>query len=180
MFGPDYDAGCASCSSLADGFNGSIAHLTNHDVMFALVSRAPIEKLEAYKKRMGWNITWLSAAHTDFNSDFNVWFTPEEQTSGGITYNYRDEPAAEWKLRDSTSPVDQLAAMSGTDSGTYTRERPGLSAFVLDGGQVFHTYSAYARGLDAVWGMYQLLDRAPRGRNEQGVWWRRHDEYPSP
>jgi predicted dithiol-disulfide oxidoreductase (DUF899 family) len=183
MFGPDYKAGCPSCSSIADGFNGVVAHLENHDVAFSAVSRAPHAKLQAYKRRMGWTFPWASSLGGDFNSDFNVWFTEEQQRDGGIEYNYRSEAA--WKVRgigDSLTksgegPVAEIAAMTGTDVATFTRERPGMSAFVLEDGVVYHTYSTYARGLDGLWGMYQWLDRAPRGRNETGVWWRRHDEY---
>jgi predicted dithiol-disulfide oxidoreductase (DUF899 family) len=187
MFGPDYTAGCPSCSAIADGFNGFVVHLANHDVTLAAVSRAPLAKLQEYKRRMGWTFPWASSAGSDFNFDFSVGFTQEQQREGGIEYNYRREPpmrspAAE-KPAPETSPPSTpdgdvlFAAMSGTDAATYTRERPGLSAFVLEDGVVYHTYSAYARGLDGLWGMYQWLDRAPRGRNETGVWWRRRDEY---
>ena len=175
MFGPDYTAGCPSCSAIADGFNPLAVHLANHDVTLTAVSRAPLPKLQAYKKRMGWSFPWASSFATDFNDDYNVRITEEQQRTGGAEYNYRRESA--WLLRDSQGPVAQMAAMSGTDAATYVRERPGVSAFVLEGGAVYHTYSAYARGLDGLWGMYQWLDRAPLGRNETGVWWRRHDEY---
>lgn len=187
MFGPDYTAGCPSCSSIADGFNGIVVHLENHDVAFTAVSRAPLAKLLVFKERMGWSFPWASSFGSDFNRDFSVWFTEEEQRDGGIEYNFRREaptpqPLAgktvqEWQLRGGEGPVAQIAAMTGTDVATYTRDRPGLSAFVLEDGAVYHTYSSYARGLDGVWGMYQWLDRAPLGRNENGVWWRRHDEY---
>jgi len=175
MFGPDYTAGCPSCSALADGFNGLAVHLANHDVMLWAVSRAPLAKLQAYKRRMGWTFPWASALGSDFNADFNVWFTEEQQREQGIEYNYRRE--ARWQLRGDEGPVGEIAAMTGTDAATYTRERPGLSAFALENGVVHHTYSAYARGLDGLWGMWQWLDRAPKGRNETGIWWRRHDEY---
>jgi predicted dithiol-disulfide oxidoreductase (DUF899 family) len=187
MFGPDYKAGCPSCSAIADGFNGIAVHLENHDVAFSAVSRAPLAKLQAYKRRMGWTFPWASAAGGDFSADFNVWFTEAQQRDGGIEYNYRREAAAskplagktvqEWTSRGSEGPVAEIAAMTGTDVATYTRDRPGLSAFVLEDGVVYHTYSTYARGLDGLWGMYQWLDRAPKGRNETGIWWRRHDEY---
>jgi len=176
MFGPDYAAGCPSCSSIADGFNGIAVHLASHDVMLTAVSRAPLPKLNAFKQRMGWTFLWASAHDSDFNTDFNVRFTEKQQRDGTIEYNYRRE--GKWQLRGSDNPVAQSAAMAGTDAATYVRERPGLSAFVLQDGVVYHTYSAYARGLDAVWGMYQWLDRAPLGRNEQGMWWRHHDSYP--
>jgi predicted dithiol-disulfide oxidoreductase (DUF899 family) len=192
MFGPDYMAGCPSCSSIADGFNGVVVHLENHDVAFSAVSRAPLSKLQAFKRRMGWTFPWASSFASDFNRDFNVWFTVEEQREGGIEYNYRREPAVavadagepligetvrEWKRSGEESPVVQIAATAGTDPATFTRERPGMSAFVLEDGVVYHTYSTYARGLDGLWGMYQWLDRAPKGRNETGFWWRHHDAY---
>jgi predicted dithiol-disulfide oxidoreductase (DUF899 family) len=175
MFGPDYTAGCPSCSSIADGFNGIAVHLANHDVMLTAVSRAPLPKLVAFKQRMGWTFPWASAFATDFNADFNVWFTEKQQREGGIDYNYRRE--GRWQLRGSDNPVAEIAAQTGTDAGTYTRERPGVSAFALEDGVVYHTYSAYARGVDSLWGMYQWLDRAPKGRNENGVWWKHHDRY---
>ena len=173
MFGPDYKAGCPSCSALADGFNGFASHLANHDVMLWAVSRAPLAKLQAYKQRMGWTFPWASSFGGDFNFDYSVGFTPEQQREGGIEYNYRREPA--W--RGGGGGVAEFAAVTGTDAATYTRERPGLSAFALEEGIIYHTYSAYSRGLDSLWGMYQWLDRAPKGRNETGLWWRRHDEY---
>ena len=182
MFGPDYTAGCPSCSAIADGYDGFAVHLANHDVMLWAVSRAPLAKLQAYKRRMGWTFPWASSLASDFNFDFTASFTEEQQRQGGIEYNYRREAAwqqarsiGEW--RGAEGPVDTMAAMAGTDAATYTRERPGMSAFVLEDGIVYHTYSTYARGLDTLWGMYQWLDRAPKGRNETGVWWRRHDEY---
>jgi len=175
MFGPDYTAGCPSCSAIADGFDGSVVHLANHDITLMAVSRAPLAKLQAYKKRMGWGFPWASSFETDFNDDFNVRITEEQQRKGGIEYNYRRESA--WTFRNGEGPVAEIAAMTGTDAATYTRERPGMSAFVLEDGVVYHTYSAYARGLDGLWGMYPWLDRAPKGRNETGIWWRRHDEY---
>jgi predicted dithiol-disulfide oxidoreductase (DUF899 family) len=182
MFGPDYTAGCATCSTIADGFNGFGVHLANHDVTLAAVSRAPLAKLQAYKRRMGWTFPWASSHGGDFNRDFNVSFTEQEQREGAIEYNYRREPAWTGRIGDSLTkrgedPVADNAVMTGTDVATYTRERPGMSAFVLEDGVVYHTYSAFARGLDGLWGMYQWLDRAPKGRNETGMWWRRHDEY---
>jgi predicted dithiol-disulfide oxidoreductase (DUF899 family) len=176
MFGPDYTAGCPSCSSIADGFDGFVVHLANHDITLSAVSRAPFAKLQAYKRRMGWTFPWASSLGSDFNVDFNVRFTEEQQREGSVEYNYRREAA--WTLRGAESPVARIAATTGTDAATYTRERPGMSAFALEDGVVYHTYSTYARGLDGLWGMYQWLDRAPKGRNETGVWWRRHDEYP--
>ncbi len=175
MFGPDYTAGCPSCSAIADGFDGFAVHLAHHDVALSAVSRAPLAKLRAYKRRMGWTFPWASSSGSDFNLDFSVRFTEEQQRGGGIEYNYRHEER--WAMRGDEGPVAEMAAMTGTDAATYTRERPGMSAFALEDGVVYHTYSTYARGLDGLWGMYQWLDRAPRGRNETGVWWRRHDEY---
>jgi len=175
MFGPDYEAGCPSCSSIADGFNGIAVHLANHDVMLTAVSRAPLPKLVDFKKRMGWTFPWASAFNTDFNADFNVFFTEKQQREGGIEYNYRREP--ELKFRGSEAPVNTIATQTGTDLATYTRERPGVSAFAIEDGIIYHTYSSYARGVDSLWGMYQWLDRAPKGRNENGVWWRHHDRY---
>jgi predicted dithiol-disulfide oxidoreductase (DUF899 family) len=180
MFGPDYAAGCPSCSAIADGFNGCVVHLANHDVMLWAVSRAPLAQLQEYRRRMGWTFPWASSLGSDFNADFNVWFTEEQQRAGGIEYNYRREPGFEWRAGQEGGGEEaeaQFAATCGTDVATYQRERPGMSAFALEDGTVYHTYSTYARGLDVLWGMYQWLDRAPRGRNERGVWWRRHDEY---
>jgi predicted dithiol-disulfide oxidoreductase (DUF899 family) len=176
MFGPDYTAGCPSCSMIADGFDGFATHLANHDVMLWAVSRAPLAKLKAYRQRMGWGFPWASSFGTDFNSDFSVGFTEQAQRTGKIEYNYRPGGHA-MDAKSAPEPVRQFAAMCGTDAPTYTRERPGMSAFTLEDGVVHHTYSTYARGLDGLWGAYQWLDRAPLGRNEAGVWWRRHDEY---
>jgi len=176
MFGPDYMAGCPSCSSIADGFNGFAIHLANHDVMLWAVSRAPLAKLQAYKRRMAWTFPWASSFSSDFNFDFNVSVTEEQQREGLIEYNYERSRHA----LDATQvpePVARTAAMCGTDALTFSRDRPGMSAFVLEDGVVYHTHSTYARGLDGLWGMYQWLDRTPRGRNEAGNWWRRHDEY---
>jgi predicted dithiol-disulfide oxidoreductase (DUF899 family) len=183
MFGPDYTAGCATCSTIADGFNGSVIHLAHHDVTLGAVSRAPLPKLQAYKRRMGWTFPWASSFDSDFNFDLNVSFTEEQQNQGDIEYNYSREAAwtqqgiGDTMTKQGENPVAENAAMTGTDVATYTRERPGMSAFALEDGVVYHVYSAYARGLDVLWGMYQWLDRAPKGRNETGMWWRRHDEY---
>lgn len=179
MFGPDYKAGCPSCSSIADSFNGFAVHLANHDVMLWAISRAPLKKLQAYKHRMGWTFPWASSDSSEFNFDFNVSFTDQQQRQGKVEYNYERGGHA----MDATpvpEPVSQFAAMCGTDASTYSLDRPGMSAFVLEDGVVYHTYSTYSRGLDGLWGMYQWLDRAPKGRNEDdGVWWQRHDEYGS-
>jgi len=179
MFGPDYAAGCPSCSSIADGFNGIAVHLANHDVMLWAVSRAPLAKLQTYKQRMGWTFPWASSFGSDFNFDFTTSFT-EEQQREGIEYNFHREPKLQRRAGQEgggEKAESQFAAMCGTDAPTYTRERPGMSAFALEDGVVYHTYSTYARGVDGIWGMYPWLDRAPKGRNETGVWWRRHDEY---
>jgi len=194
MFGPDYSAGCPACSSIADGFNGICTHLSNHDVMLWAVSRAPYPKLEAYRRRMDWTFPWASSFGGDFNADFSVQLTEEQQRQGGFAYNYQKEPAAKadnalegrqsgkWNKEKETGgkgPVFEMATRCGTDAGTYLRERPGMSAFVRENGNIYHTYSTYARGLDAMWGFYPWLDRAPKGRNETGIWFRRRDEYTS-
>jgi predicted dithiol-disulfide oxidoreductase (DUF899 family) len=183
MFGPDYKAGCPACSAIADGFNGFAVHLANHDVMLWAVSRAPLQKLQAFKRRMGWSFPWASSFESDFNDDFNVHVTQEQQRKGGTEYNFRREPPTPVAEQDATPSSTQAdgarvnAALVGTDLPTYVRERPGMSAFALEDGVVYHTYSAYARGLDGLWGGYQWLDRAPKGRNEEGFWWRHHDKY---
>jgi len=189
MFGPDFTAGCPSCSAIADGFNGFVVHLAHHDVMLWAVSRAPLPTLQAFKKRMGWSFPWASSFGSDFNYDFQAAYTEEQQRSGVLEYNFRKmnvqaPPAGQ------PNPMAEVAKGLGTDLATYTRETPGMSAFALEDGTVYHTYSAYARGLDGLWGMYQWLDRAPRGRNETmftgsgdlrgGIWYRRHDEYDKP
>jgi len=177
MFGPDYKAGCPSCSAIADGFNGFAVHLAHHDVMLWAISRAPLQKLQAYKRRLGWTFPWASAHDADFNYDFNVSITEQQQREGGTEYNYRTRPPRREPPPGTTTPGQTHAAMSGVDLATYVREAPGMSGFALEDGVVYHTYSTYARGLDGLWGMYQWLDRAPKGRNENGPWWRRRDEY---
>ncbi len=179
MFGPDYRAGCPSCSAIADGFDGFAVHLANHDVTLMAVSRALLAKLQAYKQRLGWRFPWASSQDSDFNFDFSTSITEEQQRVGAVEYNYRrgGHPIAATQFPE---PVVQFAASCGTDAPTYVRDRPGMSAFVLEDGVVYHSYSTYARGLDGLWGMYQWLDRAPKGRNESGIWWKRHDEYGAP
>jgi predicted dithiol-disulfide oxidoreductase (DUF899 family) len=178
MFGADYKSGCPSCSAIADGFNGFVVHLANHDVTMSAVSQAPLAKLQAFKQRMGWTFPWASALGGDFNFDFNVSVTKEQQREGAVEYNYqRGGHALDAKPEAVPEPVAQFAATCGTDVATYRRERPGMSAFVLEDGVLYHTYSTYARGLDGLWGMHQWLDRAPKGRNETGPWWRHHDAY---
>jgi predicted dithiol-disulfide oxidoreductase (DUF899 family) len=179
MFGPEFEAGCPSCSAIADGFDGFAVHLANHDVMLTAVSRAALAKLQAYKRRMGWSFPWASSFRSDFNQDFAVSFT-EQQQRQGTEYNYRRVPAAkeDFLTGKTTASVPQaMAAAAGVDLPTYAREAPGVSAFVLEDGVVYHTYSAYSRGVDSLWGMYQWLDRAPKGRNESGAWLRHHDLY---
>jgi predicted dithiol-disulfide oxidoreductase (DUF899 family) len=159
MFGPDWDEGCPSCSAVADGFDGTQLHLQNHDVAFTAVSRAPLTKLLAYRDRMGWSFPWASSGRSGFNFDFNVSFTEESVAKGG-SYNFR--PLEGWQL----------------DATNLPYEGPGVSAFALEDGAVYHTYSAYSRGLDALWNMWQWLDRTPAGRNEGDLsWFRRHDQY---
>jgi len=182
MFGPDYKAGCPHCSAIADGFNGFAVHLANHDVMLWAVSRAQLDKLQPFKQRMGWTFPWASSYNSDFNFDFNVSFTKEQQHSGDIDYNYNKGNVS--SRQSDIDPNDtaseegkKIASTTGTDWATYTQEAPGMSAFVLKDGIIYHTYSSYARGLDGLWGIYQWLDRAPLGRNEDGFWMRRHDEY---
>jgi predicted dithiol-disulfide oxidoreductase (DUF899 family) len=184
MFGPDYKAGCVSCSAIADGFNGIVVHLENHDVAFCAVSRAPLAKLQAYKRRMGWSFPWVSSFDSDFNFDFNISFTEEQQRTDGIEFNYQREAplqlhgeASQMPSRTTPDGPAKAAALTGTDVATYTRDRMGVSAFSLEDGIVYHTYSAYSRGVDAIWTANQWLDRAPKGRNDTGYWWRRHDEY---
>lgn len=159
MYGPDWDEGCPSCSAVADGFDQTHLHLQNHDVAFTAVSRAPLEKLLAYRDRMGWTFPWASSGRSDFNFDFDVSFTEESVAKGG-SHNFRSLEG--WMLDPANLPF----------------EGPGMSAFTLEDGVVYHTYSAYARGLDALWNMWQWLDRAPLGRNEGDLsWFRRHDQY---
>ncbi len=182
MFGPDFAAGCPSCSMIADGYDRLTVHLANHDVMLWTVSRAPLAKLLAYRQRMGWTFPWASSGGTDFNADFNVWFSEAQQRGGDVTYNYRREAAFVWrdgKEGGGPSAEERFAASCGTDVPTFHRDRPGISTFVLQDGDVHHAYSSYARGVDGLWGAYQWLDRAPLGRNEDGPpWSRRRDEYP--
>lgn len=166
MFPPGWTEGCPSCSSVADGYNGFRVHLEHHDVALTTVSRAPIEALTAYERRMGWSFPWVSSSRSDFNFDFGVSYT-EPQLVRGAEHNYRPiqvDPGALPGGGQGTEPVD-------------AGESPGVSAFALDAGVVYHTYSAYSRGTDVLWGMYQWLDRAPLGRNESGPWFHRHDEY---
>ncbi len=157
MLGPDWEAGCTGCSFLADHLDGALPHLENHDVTMLAVSRAPLDRIEAYKRRMGWRFPWVSSHGSDFNYDFHVSFTPEALGKGSVYYNYEMIPREQ--------AHDEL---------------PGLSAFYRDeNGEVFHTYSSYARGGEELIGTLMILDRAPLGRNEHTImdWVRRHDEY---
>jgi predicted dithiol-disulfide oxidoreductase (DUF899 family) len=176
MFGPDFERGCPSCSAIADGFNGVVVHLRNHDVAFSAVSRAPLPQLQTYKEQMGWSFPWASSYGSDFNYDFHTTHTPEEWNSGDVEYNFR---SMDFRIPPGTeSPyATGLARSVGTDWPTYRQEGAGMSSFALEDGIVYYTYSAYERGLDALWGMYPWLDRAPLGRNETSLWFRRHDEY---
>jgi predicted dithiol-disulfide oxidoreductase (DUF899 family) len=175
MLGPEYKAGCPSCSAIADGFDGFVVHLMNHDVMFTAISRAPHANIQAFKRRMGWTFPWASSYGGDFNYDFGVSITEDQQRQGVVEYNFAPRDMRPRLAEDGA--VAEFAKTVGTDVATFLREAPGMSAFTLEDGAVYHTYSTYARGLDGLWGMYQWLDRAPLGRNETGAWWRRHDEY---
>ncbi len=180
MFGPEYTAGCPSCSAIADGFNGIVTHLANHDVMLTAVSLAPLDQLRTFQKRMGWTFPWASSMSGEFNFDFCASFTPEQQRDG-IEYNFTREPQQPWK-KDEPQGGDGaefvFATTCGVNTPTYLRQRPGMSAFIQKDGVVYHTYSTYSRGVDGLWSMYPWLDRAPLGRNEgEGVWWRHHDQY---
>jgi predicted dithiol-disulfide oxidoreductase (DUF899 family) len=177
MFGPDYAAGCPSCSAIADGFDGSVVHLANHDVTLCAVSRAPFAKLHAYKHRMGWRFPWASSFDSDFNYDFQAAVTKEDWNAGAVEYNFREVDLRMLQGGEDNPFITALTSSVGTDWATYRSEGPGVSAFALENGVVYHTYSAYERGIDGLWGMYQWLDRAPLGRNETGMWWHRHDEY---
>jgi predicted dithiol-disulfide oxidoreductase (DUF899 family) len=179
MFGPAYTAGCPTCSAAADTFDGGVVHLKARDVTFLCASRSPLEKLQAYKERMGWTFPWVSTLGSDFNFDFGASFT-DEQLREGIEYNYRSVDPGPILEAPAGTPIGELADATGTDAAGYMTEAPGLSAFVLSDGVVHHTYSCYARGLEMILGFYPFLDRAPMGRNEGDppeFWIRRHDEY---
>ena len=170
MFGPSYEAGCPTCSSSADAVNGVLPHLHARDVTMLYVSRAPLEKLQAYKRRMGWSFPWVSSADSDFNFDFGVSYT-DEQVRELMGPMLEGEPPL---------VLREMAAATGTDVAGYVSEGPGMSAFIVADGVVYHTYSTFARGLEFLMGCYPILDRAPKGRDEgdeAGFWIRRHDEY---
>ena len=159
MLGPGWGEGCPGCSFLSDHFDGALPHLEHHDVTLTAVSRAPLAEIEAYKKRMGWGFPWISAYESDFNYDYHVSFTQEELAKGKISYNFTETPVSD---------------------GSAGTELPGLSSFYKDvSGEVFHTYSSYARGGEELIGTLMILDRAPKGRNEKTTmdFVRRHDEY---
>jgi predicted dithiol-disulfide oxidoreductase (DUF899 family) len=177
MFGPEFEAGCPSCSSIADGFHGLDVHLANRaDVRLICVSRAPLEKLQAYKRRMGWTFPWASSLRSDFNYDYAASIRPEQLREGG-EYNFASLGDRTALLELDSGPLFETAASTGADLAQFLQERPGMSAFALSESAVYHTYSAYARGLDGLWGAYQWLDRAPLGRNGDEHIWVRHDEY---
>jgi predicted dithiol-disulfide oxidoreductase (DUF899 family) len=171
MFGPSYEAGCTTCSSMADTIDGALPHLYARDVTMTYVSQAPLAKLQAYKRRMGWSMPWVSSAGSDFNFDLGF-SSSEEQTRGRVA-----------PILDQLPPIaDRNARKSGTDIVGYLTESQGLSAFILDDEAVYHTYSTGARGVEFLMGYYGILDRAPKGRDEGDgfqLWIRRHDEYPS-
>jgi predicted dithiol-disulfide oxidoreductase (DUF899 family) len=177
MFGPEFEAGCPSCSSIADGFNGFHAHLPNRaDLAFTAISRAPLEKLLAYKRRMGWTFPWASSFGSDFNYDYAASFTPE-QLHGGSEYNFATIGDRTALFDLDSGPLAETAASAGASLPEFLQETPGMSAFALSDGEVYHTYSAYSRGLDGLWGAYQWMDRAPLGRHGDERIWVRHDEY---
>jgi predicted dithiol-disulfide oxidoreductase (DUF899 family) len=173
MFGPSYELGCPTCSSSADSVNGVLAHLNARDATMVYISRAPLGKLEAYKQRMGWGFPWVSSADSDFSVDFHTSQTDEQSRE-------MVRPMAEAGM----PPIlTEMARSTGTDVAGYLTEAPVFSAFILEDGSVYHTYSTTARGLEFLMGYYLILDRAPKGRDEADsamVWLRRHDEYDHP
>jgi predicted dithiol-disulfide oxidoreductase (DUF899 family) len=183
MFGPDYAAGCATCSATADSFNGVLPHLEARDVTLVCVSRAPLEKLLAYRRRMGWSFNWASSYESDFNVDFGV-SASTESAHRAVPLLEANEVAlvpllSDQQFRDSLPPaVTQNAAATGADVGRYLSEGHGVSTFARDGEAVYHCYSSYARGTEFLMGYYAILDRTPKGRDESDeMWVRRHDEY---
>jgi predicted dithiol-disulfide oxidoreductase (DUF899 family) len=164
MFGPAYTAGCPTCSAGADTYDGGVVHLNQRDVTFLCASRAPLDRLQAYKRRMGWSFPWVSTYGSDFNFDFDV--------------SHTEEQVAPFVAGDVNPTIARLSEDCGTSPAGYLAEGPGLSAFALEDGVVYHTYSTYARGLEIMLGFYPLLDRVPRGRDEGDEFWiRRKDEY---
>jgi predicted dithiol-disulfide oxidoreductase (DUF899 family) len=180
MLGPEFEAGCPSCSSIADGFNGLHVHLANRaGARLIAVSRAPLEKLQAYKGRMGWTFAWASSFGGDFNYDYAASVTPE-QLRGGSEYNFAPTGERTQLFELDSGPLFETAKSTGAELPEFLQETPGMSTFALSDGAVYHSYSAYARGLDGLWGAYQWLDRAPLGRNGDDHIWVRHDEYELP
>jgi predicted dithiol-disulfide oxidoreductase (DUF899 family) len=184
MFGPGYTVGCPTCSATADSFNGVLPHLAARDVTMICISRAPLEKLLAYRRRMGWRFTWVSSYESDFNYDFGVSAAepPHEVPSLLKAAEVAAVPMlSDQQFRDSLPPVTaQNAGMSGTDVAGYLSEGHGVSVFAREGDSVYHSYSSYARGTEFLMGYYAILDRTPKGRDEggpMGTWLRRHDEY---
>jgi predicted dithiol-disulfide oxidoreductase (DUF899 family) len=169
MFGPDYTAGCTTCSSIADSVDGVVPHLNARDVTMLFVSQAPLEKLQAYKRRMGWSFPWVSSGNSDFNFDLGF-SSSEEQTRAWVA-----------PIIDQLPPIaTRNASDSGTDVLHYLTESQGFSAFIFDDGVVYHTYSTGARGVEFLMGYYPILDRTPKGRDESDgfqLWIHRHDEY---
>jgi predicted dithiol-disulfide oxidoreductase (DUF899 family) len=179
MFGPEYEAGCPSCSSIADGFDGLHVHLAGRaDARLVAVSRAPLERLQAYRRRMGWTFPWASSFGSDFNYDYAASITPEQLREGG-EYNFARFEDRTPLLELDSGPLVETAASTGAGLAEFLREMPGMSAFAMSDGVVHHTYSAYARGLDGLWGAYQWLDRTPLGRQGDEHAWTRRDEYES-
>ena len=187
MFGPDYGAGCPACSSTADSFNGVLAHLRARDVTMICVSRAPIEKLLAYRERMGWSFTWASSYKNDFNFDYGVSAVDGKTNNSGVPLLMANELALLKLLKEQPSlreslpliPI-QFARASGTNVDGYLSQGHGFSTFARDGDTIYHCYSSFARGTEFLMGYYAILDRAPNGRDEgdQAMsWLRRHDEY---
>jgi predicted dithiol-disulfide oxidoreductase (DUF899 family) len=184
MFGPNYEAGCVTCSSTADSFNGVLPHLEARDVTMICISHAPLERLLAYRRRMGWSFNWASSHESDFNFDFGASVADGAAREGGplleanevAAFPLLDDPG----VRESLPPmVTENAAATGTDVVGYFREGHGVSTFARDGDTVYHCYSSYARGTEFLMGYYAILDRTPKGRDEGGghMWLRRHDEY---
>jgi predicted dithiol-disulfide oxidoreductase (DUF899 family) len=177
MLGPAFEAGCPACSAIADGFNGFHVHLAHRaDANLVCVSRAPLPKLQAFKRRMGWTFPWASSYGSDFNYDFKASYTPEQLRTGS-EYNFETVGDRTPVLEAESGPAFETAASAGAPMSEFLQEAPGMSAFALSDGAVYHTYSAYSRGLDGLWGAYQWLDRAPLGRHGDDHIWVHHDRY---
>jgi predicted dithiol-disulfide oxidoreductase (DUF899 family) len=177
MFGPEFEAACPSCTAIADGFNGIHEHLAGRsDTKLIAVSRGPLEKLQAYKRRMGWTFTWVSSQGSDFNYDYFASLRPEQLREGG-EYNFQTFGDMTPLLKLESGMAVESARSAGAPLEEFFRERPGMSTFALDDGVVYHCYSTYARGLDGLWSAYQWMDRAPFGRRGDDHVWIRRDEY---